>query len=559
MPTTRKEIIKELKELIEIPLTQPELYDELGIIPTRAILLYGVTGTGKTYMLKQITKEAKVSFESINLEGSTPKELLEKLEKITKTTKPVVIYLVMHNPEGISHKVITTLSKILDGETTIDLTRTIIAGSSVRPNLPQELRRPGRFDRELQVNLPNEEERLEILQFLSKKTKLSNSVKLGKIAQMTRGYTPADLMLIFQTAAQYSIRRKLEHSKPSNTQDQDLYISQKDLVNSIKIIIPTVYKEFGLIRPNLDLNDLKGHDEIKKIIIEKVVLPIKHAEYYQKLNAGNINGILLYGPPGNGKTTIAKAIATAVNAHFLYVNSSELIGSTKNEKSLSQIFEVAYEVEPTVIFFDEVDSILLSRKDASTEVSALVNEFLVSMDGVGSSPNTLVIAATNFADRIDEAALRPGRLQLKIFIAPPNLKEREDVFSDLTTKLKLEESLKMEYLAQKTNPNDEGHFNFADLHQIVRDASAFAAQDAISKQINPNNIIIMKEHFDRVFSQIKPSLMGYDPKFYDPKFDLDGEKSLKSLLKRMIRQYGLENLLNMLTQNERDHLKSLLE
>lgn len=500
---SRQQIIQELRELIVVPLLHPELYSNMGIPPPRGILLYGVTGTGKTFLIRQAAEDAKANLYPINIGGMKEAELLNEVRYAEQNLKPVVIYLVMHNPDAITNQITNTLNKILDGEAGIDLNHMIFAGSSVKPSLPSELRRAGRFDKELHIRLPDQDDRLSIIQNLVKKISIKKDLDLDFIAQNTKGYTPADLQQLFKVAARMAIRRKF--SDQAIEPKENITLGIEDVKDALDQVEPTVFYEFGFTNPSIQWESLAGHHEIKKQILENIVQPIKFKSHFQKAGVSRSTGVLLYGPPGNGKTTIAKAIASASNSHFLYINSAELVNED-GEQKLNQIFEIALEVGNTLLFFDEADVMLSKRQKKVTITNKLVNSFLTIMDGVLNLDDIIIVAATNFLDHIDEAVARPGRLELKIFVPPPDFEGRKETFELLTKNQSLGESVKFEELAELTNEGDKGMYSFADLDLVVREAGVLAARESINSGKDSDEVMVGMSHFRDAIKRIQPSI-----------------------------------------------------
>ncbi|MHA2278112.1 MAG: AAA family ATPase [Candidatus Kariarchaeaceae archaeon] len=253
--------------------------------------------------------------------------------------------------------------------------------------------------------------------------------------------------------------------------------------------------------------DLGGHSQIKNIIWDQVIQPRKFPEYYRKTGVSGVNGILLYGPPGNGKTTLAKAIANAADANFLYVNSSDFIGVSGGVKRLAQLFDLAQEVNPTLLFFDEVDGLLPKRDNASVDSILLVNEFLTNMDGAKGLDDVLVVAATNYIEKIDEAALRPGRLELKLLLPPPDDTGRLEIFKQLSKDLSISTDLNYKRIVNATKGGDSSVYSFADINSIVKKAGNLAAQEAISNNIPPEEVLITMNHFLDAINTTTPSIL----------------------------------------------------
>lgn len=506
MTKSRSKAILELGELIDVPLNKPYLYEKLGVSPPKGILLYGPSGIGKSYLIKQAAEKAKAEFKAINIEGISGNNFVKTLSRTVDSEKPQVLYLVMHNPEYITKELITTLGKLFDNDLEIDLSRTIITGSSVKPVLPNELTRPGRFDREIYVPFPDVKERAKIMREMTVDARLSESVDLENIAHITQGYTPADLMQLIKTTAQLAIRNHLDNHSEVSENDRLTEITHDDFLKSMKIIEPTLLKEFGFVHSDTTWDDIGGHDYIKEEIWKNVVQPLKFPEYFEKTGIGPISGIILWGPPGNGKTTIAKAIAGEAGARFLYINASELIGVKGGKKRISQLFEVAAQVEPVVLFFDEADALLRDREDATESRIVLVNEFLTNLDGMGRSEKTIIIAATNFIDYIDEAILRPGRLELKLYVAPPKADGRKLAFEYLTKNLKLDSSITLDIMTELTQSVNGKRYSFAELKAIVKEASMISVREAIEAKLTPDDIVTKLDHFQEALQKIHPTV-----------------------------------------------------
>jgi transitional endoplasmic reticulum ATPase len=502
---------KELAELIEIPLQKPELYKELGIDPPKAVLLYGATGVGKTYLIRKSAEKIKATLVSIDLSDISAEDLQKQFQQATLHKKPIVIYLVMHNPEQIGAQVVNMLCKILDGDTNLDLSSTIIAGSSVRPTLPDELRRSGRFDRELEVPLPNEEERLDIIQNLCKESRMDVNVDYKELVILSAGFTPADLIQALKTAARYAISSQLKSSDDNlknlnNFENSSIFLGQNDLVSAFNDIKPTIFSEFGLFEPKVSWDSIGGHEDLKKTLWDNVIEPVIYKDYYKTVGVAGIKGIILYGPPGNGKSTLARAIATATKSRFLYINSTDFAGLSGDEKRLRQLFEIAKDAQPTLIFFDEAESLLPKRENAKDEAIKLVNEFLIQMDGIRENDNVIIIAASNFPENLDEAAIRTGRLELKLLVSPPNFEGRIAAFNNLTKAMNLDSDINYKNLAELTQPQDDYCYSFSDLKAIVRNSGTLSAREAIRNNIIPENVKISMNHFKITINSSNPSI-----------------------------------------------------
>jgi transitional endoplasmic reticulum ATPase len=347
------------------------------------------------------------------------------------------------------------------------------------------------------------------------KSKLDSSVDFNELATASSGFTPADLIQSLRTAARYAIREQItinttEKDQLDKIDEASMILSQNNLLSGITDTKPTVFSEFGLYEPNVPWDSIGGHEQLKKTLWENVIEPVVYKQYYKKAGVEGIKGILLYGPPGNGKSTLARAIATAINARFLYVNSSDFTGISGSENRLRQLFEIARDVEPTLIFFDEADSLLPARESAKEETILLVNEFLTQMDGVGRENNVIIIAATNFPDKLDEAAIRTGRLELKLLVSPPNFKGRVAAFNNLTKSMNLRDEIDYNELAKLTKPQGDYCYSFSDLKAITRNAGILSARETIRMDSTPEEVIVSMNHFIQSISSSKPSIEGYE-------------------------------------------------
>ena len=514
-----QEQIQRIREMIELPLRYPELFQKLGIEPPKGVLLYGPPGCGKTLLAKAVATEAEANFILINgpeimnkYYGETEARLREIFRKAEEEAPSIVFIdeidaIAPKRSEvtgEVEKRVVAQLLALMDGLETRG--QVIVIGATNRPNaLDPALRRPGRFDREIEIGIPDKKGRREILQIHTRGMPLAEDVNIDRLAEMTRGYTGADLAALCREAAMKAIRRILpsidfneEHISPEIL--DSLVVTMKDFLDAFKEITPTALREVEIEIPNVRWEDVGGLEEIKQRLVEAVEWPLKYPEKFEKFGIKPPRGILLYGPPGCGKTLLAKAIATESEANFISVKGPEIFNKWvgESEKAIREIFRKARQAAPCIIFFDEIESII-PRKDFVDDSSGVTNrvssQFLSEMDGVEELSDVIVIGATNRPDLIDPAAMRPGRLDRLIYVPPPDEKARYSILKIYTRKMPLAPDVKLRELAART----EG-FSGADLESLCREA----ALNALRKNIEAE--YVTKEDFEEALKIVKPSI-----------------------------------------------------
>ncbi len=514
-----QEQIQRIREMIELPLRYPELFQKLGIEPPKGVLLYGPPGCGKTLLAKAVATEAEANFILINgpeimnkYYGETEARLREIFRKAEEEAPSIVFIdeidaIAPKRSEvtgEVEKRVVAQLLALMDGLETRG--QVIVIGATNRPNaLDPALRRPGRFDREIEIGIPDKKGRREILQIHTRGMPLAEDVNIDRLAEMTRGYTGADLAALCREAAMKAIRRILpsidfneEHISPEIL--DSLVVTMKDFLDAFKEITPTALREVEVEIPNVRWEDVGGLEEIKQRLVEAVEWPLKYPEKFEKFGIKPPRGILLYGPPGCGKTLLAKAIATESEANFISVKGPEIFNKWvgESEKAIREIFRKARQAAPCIIFFDEIESII-PRKDFVDDSSGVTNrvssQFLSEMDGVEELSDVIVIGATNRPDLIDPAAMRPGRLDRLIYVPPPDEKARYSILKIYTRKMPLAPDVKLRELAART----EG-FSGADLESLCREA----ALNALRKNIEAE--YVTKEDFEEALKIVKPSI-----------------------------------------------------
>ncbi len=517
-----KEAIQKIREMIELPLRHPELFERLGIDPPKGVMLYGPPGTGKTLLAKAVANESDANFyyvggpEIISKYVGESEERLRKLFAEAQENAPSIIFIdeidaIAPKREEVTGEVekrlVSQLLTIMDGlKARGDV---IVIGATNRQNsIDPALRRPGRFDREIEIGVPDEEGRLEILSIHTRGMPLSKDVNLKRIAKLTHGYTGADLALLIKEAALKALRRMLpkinldEEVLPQEILDS-LEVTREDFMNALREIQPSALREVYVERPNVKWKDIGGLKEIKQEIQEAVELPLKKPELFEKVGVRPVKGILLYGPPGTGKTLLAKAVANESDANFISINGPQVINKYvgESERAIRELFKKARMAAPCIIFIDEIDAIALRRR-SSGEEGTLVNErmvdtLLTEMDGLRSLKKVIVIGATNRPDMLDPALMRPGRFDRIIEVPPPDEEGRLEILKIVTKKMSLAKNISIKEIAKRTSG-----FTGADLENLVREAGMAAIRAGETK--------VKKEHFEHAFNKILPSIKKED-------------------------------------------------
>jgi len=514
-----KEEIERIREMVELPMKHPELFKHLGIEPPKGVLLHGPPGTGKTLLAKAVANEASAHFLSIagpEIMSKFYGESEERLRQIFQEAEeqaPSIIFIdeldaIAPSREEVTgeveRRVVAQLLSLMDGLKSRG--QVVVIGATNRPDaVDPALRRPGRFDREIAIKIPDKNGRKEILQIHTRSMPLSKDVDLERLAEITHGYSGADLASLCREAAMRALRRylpKIDLEKDTIPIEvlRDLKVEEEDFYEAFKEIQPSLLRQIAVEVPTVHWSDVGGLEEEKRLLREAVEIPLKDPELFEEMGIRPPRGILLFGPPGSGKTLLAKAVATESEANFISIRGPELLSKWvgESEKGVREVFRKARESAPCIIFFDEIDSIAPSRGIRSGDsgvTERVVNQILTEIDGVVLLKDVVVIAATNRPDLLDPALLRPGRIDRIIYVGPPDEKARLEILKIHTKNMPLGESVNLEQLAKTL----EGYTG-ADIEALCREA----AMMAVRKDYKARKVEL--EHFKKALETVHPSV-----------------------------------------------------
>ncbi len=525
------EEIKKIREMVEIPMKHPEIFQRLGVEPPKGVLLHGPPGTGKTLLAKAVASETEANFILLNGPEIMSKFYGESEKKIRNIFKdaeenaPSIIFIdeidaIAPKREEVhgevERRVVSQLLTMMDGLKSRG--KVVVIGATNRINaLDPALRRPGRFDREIEVGVPDKKGRLAVLKIHTRGMPLTKTVNLNDLAGLTHGFVGADLESLTKEAAMNVLRKVLptlqleaEEEIPNDILDK-LLVNQVDFLDALKVVRPSAMREVLVENPNIKWEQIGGLEEVKSELKEAVEWPMKHASSFIRMGIRPTRGLLLYGPPGTGKTLLAKAVASESEANFIQIKGPSLLSKWVNDshKGIEKVFERARQVAPCIIFFDEIES-LASRRTmgenaSSQEATKVLNQLLAEMDGLEDLKDVLVIAATNRPDMLDPALLRPGRFDRVLLVNAPNEKGRLNILKIHTSKTPLGEGNKafsekarenfLNEIAKKTDG-----YTGADLESLTREAAMEALRE------NLDTPFVTEKHFNQALEKIKPSV-----------------------------------------------------
>src|SRR5712691_4658013 len=522
--------VRKVREMIELPLRHPELFERLGVEAPKGVLLHGPPGTGKTLLARAVASETNANFLSIGGPEIMSKyygESEERLRDVFKEAQenaPSIIFIdeidsIAPKREEVTgeveKRVTSQLLSLMDGLQSRG--KVVVIGATNRPNaIDPALRRPGRFDREIEIGVPDRDGRLEVLEIHTRGMPLAEDVDLKKLADVTHGFVGADLESLAKEAAIRALRRILPEinleaqSIPGDILNK-IIVKMADFQDALKEIEPSAMREVLVEIPDVTWEQVGGLEDVKEELREAVEWPLKYPDLFAQLNATPPKGLLLYGPPGTGKTLLAKAVAHESESNFISVKGPELLNKFvgESEKAVREVFRKARQASPCIIFFDEIDSVAPTRSSGGGDshvTERVISQFLTEMDGLEELRNVVIIAATNRPDIIDSALLRPGRFDRLLFVPPPDLEARKQIFKIHTRKTPLADDVNLDDLARKTDG-----YTGADIASLANTGVMLALREHISKAKDPEDakkrakgLKVARRHFEEALQKIKP-------------------------------------------------------
>lgn len=534
-----KEEVEKVREMIELPMKHPVLFEKLGIDPPKGVLLHGAPGTGKTLLAKAVASETQSHFILINgpeimdkFYGESEKKLRDIFEEAQKNA-PSIIFIdeidsiapKREETRGeVERRVVAQLLTLMDGMTSRGNVIVIAATNRVDAIDPA-LRRPGRFDREIEIRVPDKSGRRDILTIHTRGMPLADDVNLDEIVSSTNGFVGADISALAREAAMSALRRilpeiDLDREIPTDIIEK-LKVERGDFINALKNVEPSALREVLVYIPTVKWDDIGGLENIKQALKEAVEWPLKFPERYKKMGVRTPKGVLMFGPPGCGKTLLAKAAATESEANFISIKGPEVFSKWvgESEKKIREIFKKARQTSPTIIFFDEMDAIAPVRGTGtgSRVTETVLNQILTEVDGIESLDNVIVIGATNRPDILDPALLRPGRFDSIIFVGPP---DRDAVYEILKIHTK---NMPLADVDLKTLSEKLEGYTGADIEGVCREAGMVALRAAHKENRDAEHV--ESRHFEQAIEKIKPSV----PKSLINNYKLKREESPSSI------------------------------
>jgi transitional endoplasmic reticulum ATPase len=514
------EELRRVREMVELPLSNPELFRRLGIDPPKGVLMYGPPGTGKTLIAKAVANEVNAHFVSVSgpevmskYKGESEERLREIFNEAEENAPAIVFFDEVDSLGGkrdeesdMENRLVAQLLSLMDGLESRG--EVVVIGATNRVDaIDPALRRGGRFDREIEIGAPDEGGRREILEVHTRGMPLADDVAVDRLAATTHGFVGADLHALVTEAAMAALRR----ARDAGADDEALLsveVTREDFNTALASVEPSAMREFVAEAPEISFDDVGGLEDAKQTLVEAVEWPLSYANLFEATNTEPPSGLLLHGPPGTGKTLLARALAGESDVNFVHVAGPELLDRYvgESEKSVREVFERARQASPAIVFFDEIDALASQRGESHEVTERVVSQLLTELDGLTENPNLVVLAATNRREAIDPALLRPGRLESHVEISAPDEAGRRKILSVHADDKPLTDDVDLDALAEELDG-----YTGADLEALVRNASMRAIREAAdewgAEEANEraDEIVIEKRHFDVAREFVRPT------------------------------------------------------
>ncbi len=506
------EELEQVREMIELPLSEPELFQRLGVDPPSGVLLYGPPGTGKTLIARAVANEVDANFITIDgpeimskYKGESEEQLRATFERAREQAPTIIFFDEIDSIAGTrnddgdaENRIVGQLLTLMDG---LDPRgQVIVIGATNRVDtIDPALRRGGRFDREIQIGVPDAPGRKEILEVHTRGMPLAEDVSIDKIASRTHGFVGADLDNVTTEAAMAAIRRRPTDVDEREAWSREPTVTKADFDTALAAVEPSAMREYVAESPDTTFDDVGGLEDAKQVLRESVEWPLTYERLFEETNTAPPSGVLLYGPPGTGKTLLARALAGETDVNFVRVDGPEIIDRYvgESEKAIRKVFERARQAAPSIVFFDEIDAIAATRGDSHEVTERVVSQLLTELDGMSENPNLVVLAATNRRDFLDPALLRPGRLDTHVLVPEPDQEARVKILEVHTHGKPFADDVDLEALAA-----DLEGYTGADLEALIRDASMKAIR-AVATEYGPDEaneradeVVIERQHLE---------------------------------------------------------------
>ena len=513
------EELEQVREMIELPLSEPELFKRLGVDPPSGVLLYGPPGTGKTLIARAVANEVEANFITISgpeimskYKGESEEQLRQTFEKARENAPSIIFFDEIDSIAGTrnddgdaENRIVGQLLTLMDGLDSRG--EVIVIGATNRvDSIDPALRRGGRFDREIQIGVPDMDGRREILEVHTRGMPLADDVNIDKIASRTHGFVGADLDGVVTEAAMAAIRRRPTDAAERAEWSKRPSVTRADFDTALAAVEPSAMREYVAESPNTDFDDVGGLEDAKQVLTESVEWPLTYERLFDVTNTNPPSGVLLYGPPGTGKTLLARALAGETDVNFVRVDGPEIVDRYvgESEKAIRKVFERARQAAPSIVFFDEIDAIAATRDDSHEVTERVVSQLLTELDGMRENPNLIVLAATNRKEFIDPALLRPGRLDTHVLVPEPDFEARKQILEVHTRGKPMGDDVDLDELAGEL----EGYTG-ADIEALVRNASMGAIRE-VATEYGPDaaneraeEVIIEKRHLETALEDIE--------------------------------------------------------